>query len=51
MGEMREEIERRRSLAGGDGTNTGSAAKREETAQGPTRFKGKNNQRHFHAKD
>lgn len=51
MGEMREKIERRRSLVGGDGANTGSTAKRKETAQGPTRYKGKNNQRYFHAKD
>lgn len=51
MGEMREKIERRRSLAGGDSANLGSAAKRKETAQRPTRSKGKNHQRHFHTKD
>lgn len=51
MGEMREKIERRRSLAGGDGTNTGNTTKRKETSQRPTRSKGKNNQRHFHSKD
>lgn len=48
---MREKIERCRSLAGGHGTNTGSAAKCKETSQGSTRSKGKNNQRHFHSKD
>lgn len=51
MGEMREKIERRRSLARGDGTNTGSTTKCQEAAQGPTRSKGKDNQRHIHAKD